>query len=324
MRAKGRCKIDARNRPFSPQYPLWSDGAAKRRWIRLPEGAAIDAGDVSRWEFPIGTKFWKEFSFDGRKVETRFLWRVSQEQWVFASYAWNEAQTEAVAGAGNRHRRMSPKWRRASATVFRRSRLPVVPRLGAHRDPRLRRAESLRRSRSECAARRAADARDDHAADVDRREPDHAEAHRARHDAAAHRGVIAASARGARISVDQLRQLPQSREFDRVAGIDSEALRAGSREPDRQPIECAAGARDHGRQARALGGPGGAGSIAHHQSRSSRIERAHPPREVATARRRRCRRSARVLVDRAGGRSADVVGAVNPEEWKATIARCIS
>ena len=28
-------------------------------------------------------------------METRFLWRVSKEQWVFASYAWNEAQTEA-------------------------------------------------------------------------------------------------------------------------------------------------------------------------------------------------------------------------------------
>ena len=44
---------------------------------------------------PVGTRFWKEFSFDGRKVETRFLWRVSKDQWVFASYAWNEAQTEA-------------------------------------------------------------------------------------------------------------------------------------------------------------------------------------------------------------------------------------
>ncbi len=92
---EGRLQIDARNRPFSPQYPLWSDGAAKRRWIRLPEGAAIDATDVSRWDFPVGTRFWKEFSFDGQKVETRFLWRVSKEQWVLASYVWNEAQTEA-------------------------------------------------------------------------------------------------------------------------------------------------------------------------------------------------------------------------------------
>jgi cytochrome c553 len=92
---EGTMQIDPRNRPFSPQYPLWSDGAAKRRWIRLPEGAAIDASNLSRWDFPIGTRFWKEFSFDGRKVETRLLWRVNKDQWVFASYAWNEAQTEA-------------------------------------------------------------------------------------------------------------------------------------------------------------------------------------------------------------------------------------
>ena len=93
---EGTTQIDPRNRPFTPQYPLWTDGAAKKRWIRLPEGAAIDATNLSRWEFPVGTRFWKEFSFNGRKVETRMLWRATAEAWVFASYAWNEAQTEAV------------------------------------------------------------------------------------------------------------------------------------------------------------------------------------------------------------------------------------
>ena len=93
---EGTTRIDPLNRPFSPQYPLWSDAAAKKRWIRLPQGAAIDGSNVSRWEFPVGTKFWKEFSFDGRKVETRLLWRVSGERWVFASYVWNDAQTDAA------------------------------------------------------------------------------------------------------------------------------------------------------------------------------------------------------------------------------------
>ena len=55
-------------------------------------------------------------------------------------------------------------------------RMPLVPRLEPHRDPRLRRAAAVRRSRSERAARRAADARDDHAAHVGRRKPDHAAA----------------------------------------------------------------------------------------------------------------------------------------------------
>src|SRR5690349_11109089 len=88
-------KIDSRNRNFSPQYPLWSDGATKRRWVRLPVGSKIDVADLGNWELPVGTRFWKEFSFNGKKVETRFLWRTSEDNWVFASYVWNEAQTDA-------------------------------------------------------------------------------------------------------------------------------------------------------------------------------------------------------------------------------------
>ena len=41
--------------PFSPQYPLWSDGAAKRRLIWLPPGTSIDAGAPDAWQFPPGT-----------------------------------------------------------------------------------------------------------------------------------------------------------------------------------------------------------------------------------------------------------------------------
>jgi cytochrome c553 len=88
--------VDPRNRPFSPQYPLWTDGATKRRWIRLPDGATIDASNVDRWDFPVGTRIWKEFAFDGRRVETRLLWKARETQWVFASYAWNDDQRDAV------------------------------------------------------------------------------------------------------------------------------------------------------------------------------------------------------------------------------------
>jgi hypothetical protein len=80
---------------FSPQYPLWSDGASKRRWVHLPAGTTIDVSDPERWEFPEGTKFWKEFSVGGRKVETRMLWKHNGE-WQFGSYAWNDAQTDAT------------------------------------------------------------------------------------------------------------------------------------------------------------------------------------------------------------------------------------
>ena len=38
-------EIDPANRRFAPQYPLWTDGLGKRRWIHLPPGTAIDARD---------------------------------------------------------------------------------------------------------------------------------------------------------------------------------------------------------------------------------------------------------------------------------------
>jgi hypothetical protein len=91
----GSGAIDPRNRHFSPQYPLWSDGLTKRRWIQLPAGATIDAGNDTEWRFPAGTKLWKEFSLDGRKVETRLLWKTSSG-WVFATYVWNAEGTDAL------------------------------------------------------------------------------------------------------------------------------------------------------------------------------------------------------------------------------------
>jgi hypothetical protein len=84
------------NRPFSPQYPLWSDGAVKSRWVYLPPGAAIETTDPLDWKLPVGTRFWKEFTFGGRKVETRFIWRATTDRWVFASYQWNAEGTDAV------------------------------------------------------------------------------------------------------------------------------------------------------------------------------------------------------------------------------------
>ncbi len=93
---EGARVVDVRNRPFAPQYPLWSDGAGKTRWLQLPPGATIDVTNPDRWNFPVGTRFWKEFAFDGHKVETRFLWKVSERDWVFASYAWNDEQNDAV------------------------------------------------------------------------------------------------------------------------------------------------------------------------------------------------------------------------------------
>src|SRR5262245_20512807 len=75
--------------PFAPQFPRWSDGAEKRRWIRLPRGKAVDARRADAWVFPVGTRLWKEFSFDGRVVETRFIERRA-DGWLYATYVWSE------------------------------------------------------------------------------------------------------------------------------------------------------------------------------------------------------------------------------------------
>jgi mono/diheme cytochrome c family protein len=83
------------NIPFSPQYPLWSDGATKRRWLHIPPGAFIDASRPDGWDFPRGTKLWKEFSH-GRRVETRLIQRLADGTWAYATYVWNEEGTQAA------------------------------------------------------------------------------------------------------------------------------------------------------------------------------------------------------------------------------------
>jgi hypothetical protein len=85
--------VAADNLPFSPQYPLWSDGAIKSRWLHLPRGTFIDASNPDVWRFPIGTRLWKEFRF-GQRAETRLIERT-RSGWQFATYVWNADETEA-------------------------------------------------------------------------------------------------------------------------------------------------------------------------------------------------------------------------------------
>lgn len=87
--------VDPAHIAFQPRYPLWTDGAEKRRWISLPPGSAVDASNAEVWSFPVGTRLWKEFSFAGRKVETRYMERLADGSWLFATYGWNEGGTEA-------------------------------------------------------------------------------------------------------------------------------------------------------------------------------------------------------------------------------------
>ncbi len=98
---------------FSPQYPLWSDGATKRRWIELPPGGFIDASNPDAWEFPPGTRLWKEFSV-GRPVETRFIERLADGSWRFAAYVWNDEGTDASLAPAETGVRLPPTKERAT------------------------------------------------------------------------------------------------------------------------------------------------------------------------------------------------------------------
>lgn len=79
---------------FAPAYPLWSDGASKRRFLYLPPGESIDTSDMDRWVFPVGTKAWKEFTRDGVRVETRLI-EKRDNGFLMLAYVWNEANTDA-------------------------------------------------------------------------------------------------------------------------------------------------------------------------------------------------------------------------------------
>jgi len=90
----GTTQVDPKHLSFSPQYPLWSDGAIKRRWLHVPPGATIDASNPDAWVFPPGTRLWKEFGHD-RPIETRFIERLADGSWRFAAYVWNAEGTDA-------------------------------------------------------------------------------------------------------------------------------------------------------------------------------------------------------------------------------------
>jgi len=87
--------------PYDVRYPLWSDGAEKKRYLYLPAGATIDTSDMDSWRFPVGTKAWKEFSVAGKRIETRILEkRVEGEgadAWALVAYLWRDDGSDADA-----------------------------------------------------------------------------------------------------------------------------------------------------------------------------------------------------------------------------------
>ena len=83
---------------FEPEYQLWSDDAAKERWIYVPECESIDTSNMNDWSFPVGTRFFKEFVVDGQRIETRLIERIGDGAYdfLYGTYQWNDSETEAT------------------------------------------------------------------------------------------------------------------------------------------------------------------------------------------------------------------------------------
>lgn len=87
--------VAASVRPYTPGLVFFSDGAEKSRWVAFPAGTTINTANMNEWTFPEGTKVWKEFRLGGERVETRFLWKVGDGEWVRTTYRWSEGGTQA-------------------------------------------------------------------------------------------------------------------------------------------------------------------------------------------------------------------------------------
>ena len=83
---------------FSPRFVLWSDGAQKQRWLRLPAGTTIDTSDMDHWQFPVGTIVFKEFAVDGKRIETRMIMRTGEADtdYFMGAFAWNDDESDAL------------------------------------------------------------------------------------------------------------------------------------------------------------------------------------------------------------------------------------
>lgn len=108
--------------PYTVNAPLWSDRAAKRRWIALPNNGTFDAieeqvvfSSEKNWTFPPGTVMIKHFdlptegdSIDSyKKLETRFIVFTFDGQAYGVTYRWDEDGAEAYLIDGEETRELT-------------------------------------------------------------------------------------------------------------------------------------------------------------------------------------------------------------------------
>lgn len=83
--------------PYGVNSPFWSDGAAKNRWMALPDGTTITVASDGHFVFPPGTVLVKNFYLGGKIIETRLFMRYRDTgNWGGYTYQWNSAQNAAT------------------------------------------------------------------------------------------------------------------------------------------------------------------------------------------------------------------------------------
>ena len=95
--------------PYDLVLPFWSDGAAKTRWMCIPNDGIPDSpaeqigfDPQDPWSFPVGTVLVKHFELDldetapgsNRRLETRFLVHA-EDGYYGVTYRWREDGSDA-------------------------------------------------------------------------------------------------------------------------------------------------------------------------------------------------------------------------------------
>ncbi len=90
--------------PYDLNSALFSDYAAKYRFVKLPPGTSATYHETDAFDFPVGTVIAKTFAYPHdlrepakgqRLIETRIL-KHDPQGWVGLPYIWNGEQTEAT------------------------------------------------------------------------------------------------------------------------------------------------------------------------------------------------------------------------------------
>ncbi len=96
--------------PFEPITSLFTDYAAKKRFVWMPQGVkATYVNDGEVFNFPTGSVLIKNFYYQQMLpsnsayiIETRLMIKRSSG-WFFATYVWNDDQSEAYLNSGGQN-----------------------------------------------------------------------------------------------------------------------------------------------------------------------------------------------------------------------------